>query len=125
MDDQYIKSCRIRTGRSVKGFCLPPAMCRAERRAVEKVVSDGLSGLEGDLKGKYFPLLTMSHEDQEKLIEDHFLFEQPTGMLLTTSGCARDWPDGRGIWYVRIVYVTSTFEDVRSQILWYLLFPFS
>ncbi len=61
-------------------------------------MSDALGGLEGDLKGKYFPLTTMSDKDQEQLIEDHFLFEKPTGMLLTTSGCARDWPDGRGIW---------------------------
>ena len=37
LDDEFIKSCRIRTGRSVRGFCLPPAMCRAERRVVEKV----------------------------------------------------------------------------------------
>merc|ERR1712033_52802 len=38
-DDKYVKSCRIRTGRSVRGLCLPPAMSRAERRLVEKVVS--------------------------------------------------------------------------------------
>ena len=63
-----------------------------------QVVSDALGSLEGDLKGKYYPLTTMSDKDQEQLIEDHFLFEKPTGMLLTTSGCARDWPDGRGIW---------------------------
>ena len=37
LEDEFIKSCRIRTGRSVRGFCLPPAMCRAERRQVEKV----------------------------------------------------------------------------------------
>jgi len=99
LDDKYVKSCRIRTGRSVRGLCLPPAMSRAERAVVEKVVSDALGGLEGDLAGKYYPLTTMSEEDQEKLIEDHFLFEKPTGALLTTSGCARDWPQGRGIWH--------------------------
>merc|ERR1739848_879336 len=98
-DPEYVKSCRIRCGRSVKGLCLPPAMSRAERRIVEKVVSDALAGLEGELRGKYYPLTTMKPEDQERLIEDHFLFEQPTGALLTTSGCARDWPDGRGIWH--------------------------
>lgn len=97
--DEYVKSCRIRCGRSVRGLCLPPAMSRAERRVVEKVVSDALGGLKGDLEGKYYPLTTMSDHDQEQLIEDHFLFEKPTGALLTTSGCARDWPDGRGIWH--------------------------
>nr|3L2E_A Chain A, Glycocyamine kinase alpha chain [Namalycastis sp. ST01]3L2E_C Chain C, Glycocyamine kinase alpha chain [Namalycastis sp. ST01]BAD35022.1 glycocyamine kinase alpha chain [Namalycastis sp. ST01] len=98
-EDKYVKSCRIRCGRSVKGVCLPPAMSRAERRLVEKVVSDALGGLKGDLAGKYYPLTTMNEKDQEQLIEDHFLFEKPTGALLTTSGCARDWPDGRGIWH--------------------------
>jgi len=98
-DPKYVKSCRIRTGRSVKGLCLPPAMSRAERAVVEKVVSEALGGLEGDLAGKYYPLATMSEKDQEALIEDHFLFEKPTGALLTTSGCARDWPQGRGIWH--------------------------
>ena len=78
--------------------CMSLTAGQCSQKILFQVVSDGLSGLEGDLKGKYYPLLTMSHEDQEKLIEDHFLFEQPTGMLLTTSGCARDWPDGRGIW---------------------------
>jgi len=98
-EDKYVKSCRIRTGRSVRGLCLPPAMSRAERRLVEKVVSEALNGLGGDLAGKYYPLTTMSKEDQTRLIEDHFMFEEPTGVLLTTSGCARDWPDGRGIWH--------------------------
>nr|BAD27402.1 glycocyamine kinase beta chain [Hediste diversicolor] len=98
-DEKYVKSCRIRCGRSVRGVCLPPAMSRAERRLVEKVVSNALGGLKEDLAGKYFPLTTMNDKDMEALIEDHFLFEKPTGALLTTSGCARDWPDGRGIWH--------------------------
>ena len=73
---------------------------------VLQIVSDALGELGDDLKGKYFPLTTMSDHDQEQLIEDHFLFEKPTGMLLTTSGCARDWPDGRGIWWVKIKVVS-------------------
>jgi len=98
-EDKYVRSCRIRCGRSVRGVCLPPAMSRAERRLVENVVSNALGGLKDDLAGKYYPLTTMNDKDMEQLIEDHFLFEKPTGALLTTSGCARDWPDGRGIWH--------------------------
>jgi len=96
---EYVKSCRIRCGRSVRGLCLPPAMSRAERRVVETVVSDALGGLGGDLSGKYYPLFGMDDKVMEQLIDDHFLFEKPTGALLTTSGCARDWPDGRGVWH--------------------------
>ena len=30
---------------------------------------------DADLKGKFYPLETMSPEDQKQLIEDHFLFK--------------------------------------------------
>ena len=36
-DPKYILSCRVRTGRSIRGICLPPHCTRAERRAVEKI----------------------------------------------------------------------------------------
>ena len=68
-DSAYVKSCRIRAGRSVKGLCLPPAMSRAERRVVEKVVSDALNGLGGDLKGQYYPLSGMADDVMERLID--------------------------------------------------------
>jgi len=98
-DPKYIKSCRIRTGRSVKGFCLPPSICRAERREVEKIMVDALSGLSGDLSGKYYPLKSMTPDEEKQLIADHFLFQKPTGHLMVNSGAVRDWPDARGIWH--------------------------
>ena len=49
--------------------------------------------------GKYFPLTGMSEEDQDKLIDDHFLFDKPVSPLLLSAGMARDWPDARGIWH--------------------------
>ena len=41
----------------------------------------------------------MSEEVQNKLIDDHFLFDKPVSTLLTCAGMARDWPDARGIWH--------------------------
>ena len=41
----------------------------------------------------------MSEQDQEQLINDHFLFDKPVSPLLTCAGMARDWPDARGIWH--------------------------
>lgn len=99
LDPKYVKSCRVRTGRSIRGLCLPPAICRAERREVENVLVDALSGLKGPLAGTYYPLMTMNKDDEKKLIEDHFLFQKPTGHLMVNSGAVRDWPDGRGIWH--------------------------
>lgn len=99
LDEKYVKSCRIRTGRSVKGFCLPPSICRAERREVERIVVEALSGLKADLSGKYYPLKGMTPAEEKQLISDHFLFQKPTGHLMVNSGAVRDWPDGRGIWH--------------------------
>jgi len=42
----------------------------------------------------------MTEEEQQQLIDDHFLFDKPVSPLLLASGMARDWPDGRGIWSV-------------------------
>ena len=41
----------------------------------------------------------MTPEDQQQLIDDHFLFDKPVSPLLTCAGMARDWPDARGIWH--------------------------
>lgn len=97
--EQYVKSCRIRTGRGIKGFCFPPSINRAERREVERIMVEALSGLSGDLAGKYYPLSKMTKEEEQQLINDHFLFQKPTGHLMVNSGSVRDWPDARGIWH--------------------------
>jgi creatine kinase len=98
-DENYVLSTRVRTGRSIRGFSLPPATNRAERREVERVSATALAGLTGELKGQYYPLAKMTDEQQEQLIADHFLFDKPVSPLLLASGMARDWPDARGIFH--------------------------
>ncbi|XP_035272736.1 creatine kinase U-type, mitochondrial-like [Anguilla anguilla] len=98
-DDRYVLSSRVRTGRSIRGLSLPPACTRAERREVERVVVDALNGLQGELKGQYYSLTQMTEQEQQQLIDDHFLFDKPVSPLLTCAGMARDWPDARGIWH--------------------------
>lgn len=68
-DERYVLSSRVRTGRSIRGLSLPPACTRAERREVENVVVTALSGLKGDLSGKYYSLTNMSERDQQQLID--------------------------------------------------------
>lgn len=43
LDPNYVLSSRVRTGRSIKGFTLPPHNSRGERRTVEKLSIDGES----------------------------------------------------------------------------------
>ncbi|XP_033968848.1 creatine kinase, brain a [Trematomus bernacchii] len=99
LDSDYVLSSRVRTGRSVRGFCLPPHCSRGERRAVEQLSIEALDSLSGDLQGKYYALKNMSDAEQQQLIDDHFLFDKPVSPLLLASGMGRDWPDARGIWH--------------------------
>ncbi|XP_038641955.1 creatine kinase M-type [Scyliorhinus canicula] len=99
LDPNYVLSSRVRTGRSIKAIALPPHCSRGERRLVEKLCINALNTLTGELKGKYYPLSSMSDAEQQQLIDDHFLFDKPISPLLLASGMARDWPDGRGIWH--------------------------
>merc|ERR1719435_389163 len=98
-DENYVISSRVRTERSIKGIALPPHCTRAERRKVESVAVDALDQLDGEFAGKYYPLGGMTEDQQNQLIDDHFLFDKPVSPLLTCAGMARDWPDGRGIWH--------------------------
>lgn len=80
---------------------------------LHQVVTDALAGLKGELSGQYYSLVTMSEEDQQKLIDDHFLFDKPVSPLLTCAGMARDWPDARGIWLV-VPFLILSFSMLKK-----------
>merc|ERR1719421_1924904 len=104
---KYVISTRVRTGRSIRGLRLPPCITKNERREVERVMSKALLGLDGELKGDYYPLAYsqsylpklggMTAEEETQMREDHFLFQEPDSTLLLASGMGRHWPDARGI----------------------------
>ncbi|PIO14456.1 Creatine kinase M-type [Aquarana catesbeiana] len=108
LDPNYVLSSRVRTGRSIKGYTLPPHCSRGERRAIENLSIKALSSLTGEFKGKYYPLKDMTDAEQQQLIDDHFLFDKPVSPLLLAAGMARDWPDARGIWH----------NDNKSFLVW-------
>merc|ERR1712018_871679 len=76
-DEKYVKSSRVRTGRSIRGIAMPPFRSRGERRKVETIAKDVLAGLTGEFKGTSSPLAPMTEKDQAQLIADHFLFDKP------------------------------------------------
>jgi len=104
---KYVISTRVRTGRSIRGIPLPPSCSKAERREIERVLVKALKGLDGELEGDYYPLAGsysyadkpggMSEEEENKMRDDHFLFQEPDSTLLLSSGMGRHWPDARGI----------------------------
>merc|ERR1711988_523784 len=100
---------RVRTGRSVRGFKLPPVISFEERRQLEDLCVKGLLAMQGDLKGDYFPLNGsrsyapkpngMSLEKEDELRKTGNLFQEPDSTLLLASGMGRHWPDARGVFH--------------------------
>merc|ERR1712159_849736 len=115
---KYVLTTRVRTGRSVKGFKLPPTISFQERRDLEALAVKGLSNMKGDLKGDYFPLNGsrsyppkpngMSEEKEEELRKMGNLFQEPDSTLLLSGGMGRHWPDGRGVFH----------NDARNLFVW-------
>lgn len=97
-EGQYIISTRVRCGRSLEGYPFNPCLTEAQYKEMEEKVSSTLSGLEGELKGTYFPLTGMTKEVQQQLIDDHFLFKEGDRFLQAANAC-RYWPSGRGIYH--------------------------
>jgi len=96
-DEKFVRSSRVRTGRSIRGIAMPTYCTRAERREVERILSEACCKLGGELQGEYQSLKDMTDEAIEKLIDEHLLYDKPVSPLLISAGMARDWPDGRGV----------------------------
>ena len=117
-DAARIRSTRVRSGRSLMGFPLPPACTKTERRQIEASIVAALMTLEGELKGDYYPLAGshsyapkaggMTAEQEEEMRKEHFLFQEPDSTLLISGSMHRDWPDARGIYT----------NDARNALVW-------
>ncbi|XP_045775882.1 arginine kinase isoform X2 [Maniola jurtina] len=97
-NNEFIVSTRVRCGRSMEGYPFNPCLTEAQYKEMEEKVSSTLSGLEGELKGTFYPLTGMSKETQQQLIDDHFLFKEGDRFLQAANAC-RFWPTGRGIYH--------------------------
>merc|ERR1719359_56725 len=105
--NKYVWTSRVRTGRSIRGFKLPPCIGFEERRELEALAVKALLKMKGDLKGDYYPLHGsrsyaskpngMPEEKEEELRKVGNLFQEPDSTLLLASGMGRHWPDARGI----------------------------
>ncbi|CAG4977171.1 unnamed protein product [Parnassius apollo] len=95
---EFIVSTRVRCGRSMEGYPFNPCLTEAQYKEMEEKVSSTLSGLEGELKGTFYPLTGMSKATQQQLIDDHFLFKEGDRFLQAANAC-RFWPTGRGIYH--------------------------
>merc|ERR1711931_127541 len=99
------------------GFGLSPGITREQRQEVEKLMISAFAKLEGDLAGKYYPLLGMDEKDRQQLVDDHFLFVSGDKNLIT-AGMERDWPEGRGIFHnAAKTFLTWVNEEDQLRII--------
>jgi len=97
-ENKFIISTRIRVGRNLDEFPLGPAISDEQRKQIQTKITDALNSLDGDLEGHYFSLDTLSDEERDILIKDHFLFKEGD-RFLETAGLNRNWPKNRGIFH--------------------------
>lgn len=91
-----IVSVRIRVARNLSMFPLNTAGTKESRVAVTELMEKVYSELSGDLAGDLFRHTTMTDEERQKLVDDHYLFRGGDKMQ-AASGYHQDWPVGRGI----------------------------
>lgn len=96
---KYIKSTRIRCGRSLNGYQFNPCLTEDNYLEMEEKVKKAFSEFsDEELKGTYYPLDGMSKDTQNQLIADHFLFKEGDRHLQYANAC-NFWPKGRGIFH--------------------------
>ncbi|KAK7863469.1 hypothetical protein R5R35_010505 [Gryllus longicercus] len=95
-ENKYIRSTRVRCGRSIAGYPFNPMMTKELYEQMEKDASDALCSLDGPHAGKYEPLCDMAPDYQQQLIDDHYLFKEGDRFLIAAKSCEH-WPIGRGI----------------------------
>jgi len=93
-----IISTRIRVARNLSMFPLNPGGTAESRIAATEMMAKVYEALEGELEGDFFLHTTMSDEQRQGLIDDHFLFRGKDCMQ-AASGYHEHWPVGRGIYH--------------------------
>nr|ABH10974.1 arginine kinase [Suberites ficus] len=91
-----IISTRIRVARNLSFFPLNPGGSRTTREKIAEHMDKVFADLPDDLKGDFFRHTTMSDQQRQQLIDDHFLFRGKDKMQ-AASGYHQEWPHGRGI----------------------------
>lgn len=96
----YVVSTRVRCARSLEGYPFNPLLTHQQYMELEQDVERALEYLEGELAGTYYPLGSLSPQDQQNLLNAHLLFKEGD-RFLKAAGALRYWPDGRGIFLSR------------------------
>jgi len=113
-----VNSTRIRVGRNLAKYPLGPGVTKEQRLEIMASVVKACEAFEDeDLKGTFYSLETMSPEDQNQLIADHFLFKEGD-RFLKSCNLNRDWPSGRGIFHNKDkTFLVWCYEEDQLRII--------
>ena len=109
-----IISTRIRVARNLSMFPLNPGASAETRPEICDMMEKVYASIDdsSELKGTMFRHTTMSDEQRQGLIDDHFLFRGKDRMQ-AASGYHEHWPEGRGVF--RKTATLSQFELKPDQ----------
>ena len=106
-----IISTRIRVARNLSMFPLNPGAGPETRGEIVDMMERVYAGVDGELGGDMFRHTTMSDEQRQGLIDDHFLFRGKDKMQ-AASGYHEYWPEGRGVFHNK----TKTFVNWLNEV---------
>ena len=95
---EKVISTRVRVARNLAFFPLNPGGTKKTREDIASLMAKVFKELEGDLAGEFYLHTTMTPEQTQQLVDDHFLFRGKDKMQ-AASGYHADWPHGRGIFH--------------------------
>jgi hypothetical protein len=97
---QKIISTRIRVARNLSMFPLNPGADETVRPAICEMMEKVYASIpaSNSLSGTMYRHTTMSDEQRQGLIDDHFLFRGKDEMQ-AASGYHQYWPEGRGVFH--------------------------
>ena len=96
---EKIISTRIRIARNFSAFPLNPGGSIESRKQIVELLRKVYNSFENnELKGDLFEHSTMSDEQRQGLIDDHFLF-RGADVMQAASGYHVGWPHGRGVFH--------------------------
>lgn len=97
-DEKYVISTRVRCARSFDRMPLQPRMTEPQYLEIMNSARYTLENLEGEFKGSFCELSMMSPEEQQQLVDDHYLFKSGD-KYLESARAYRYWPVGRAIFF--------------------------
>jgi len=95
---KYILSARIRLARNIEGLPFFPKLTEKQFIEVEEKVRAATETMDGELIGSYLTMADIDAETQAEMVKRHILFQRGDEKL-TSAGCYRFWPTGRGVYH--------------------------